>query len=167
MGVESDFDLDALIGISEPSDAVGQNELADFLGLVPRTVRELAERGVIPKLGKNSYPLRESVRAYCASIRETASARSSSPNLTASRLRESQERADKLAFTNAAMRREFVPAKDVEHEWASILRDVRSAMLAIPSRIQSRLVTLSSRDIEIIDREIRNVLEESSQGQSE
>ena len=63
MGAESDIDIDALIG--PPGDAVGATELADFLGLSTRTVRELAERGVIRRCGKNRFPMRESIRAYC------------------------------------------------------------------------------------------------------
>ena len=160
MGAESDIDIDALIG--PPGDAVGATELADFLGLSTRTVRELAERGVIRRCGKNRFPMRESIRAYCASLRETAAARSSTGTQAVERLRWDKARADSQEMKNAAMRRQLVPTAEVERAWGSILRDVRAAMLAIPARIQQQLGTLTPHDVDIIDREVRTALEETA-----
>lgn len=160
MGAEVEIDIDALIGPS--ADGVGAAELADFLGLSTRTVRELAERGVIQRIGPNRFPLRESIRAYCASLRETASGRSKNSNLTAEKLRYEKARADAQEMKNAAMRRQLVPVAEVERAWSSILRDVRAAMLAIPARIQQQIGTLTAHDVDSIDREIRNALEETA-----
>ena len=160
-----DAEIEALIGgAAEPSDAIGVTELADFLGLSTRTVRELAERGVIQRCGPNRFPMRESIRAYCASIRETASGRSKNANLTAEKLRYEIARADAQEMKNAAMRGQLVPVAEVEREWSAILRDVRAAMLAIPARIQQQLGTMTAHQVDTIDREIRNALEETANG---
>lgn len=63
---------------------------------------------------------------------------------------------------NAASRRELLPAKAVVDEWASVLRMVQSRILASPSRIQQQLGYLSAHDVAVIDRELRDVLEELS-----
>ena len=120
MGAESDIDIDALIG--PPGDAVGATELADFLGLSTRTVRELAERGVIRRCGKNRFPMRESIRAYCASLRETAAARSSTGTQAVERLRWEKSRAESQEMKNAAMLRQLVPTAEVERAWACVGR---------------------------------------------
>jgi len=164
MGVESELDVDALIGGSFESDSVSAADLGDFVGLSVRTVRELSERGVIQRCGPNRFRLRDSVRAYCASLRETASGRSKNANLTAEKLRYETARADAQELKNAAMRGQLVPVGEVERAWSAILRDVRAAMLAIPARIQQQVGTLTAQDVDTIDREIRNALEETANG---
>lgn len=158
-----DAEIEALIGgAPEPSDAIGAKELADLIGLSTRTVRELSERGVIQRCGPNRFPMRESIRAYCASLRETASGRSKNANLTAEKLRYETARADAQEMKNAAMRSQLVPRGEVERAWSAVLRDVRAAMLAIPARIQQQIGTLTVSQVDTIDREIRNALEETA-----
>lgn len=54
----------------------------------------------------------------------------------------------------AKMRGELVPAADVEAEWASVLADLRAALLALPARIGSKLA-LPRETVAAIDDEIR------------
>jgi phage terminase Nu1 subunit (DNA packaging protein) len=82
------------------------------------------------------------------------------PDLLAEKIRLAKEQADKTALANAKARGELLPAAEVEREWAAILRDVRAAMLALPSRLQQKLPHLSAHDVAMIDREIRDVLAE-------
>ena len=117
----------------DSDDQVRAIELADWLGVSERAVADYAHRGIITR---------------------------SSGGLTAQRERIAKGQADKLEMQNAATRRELLPAGEVAEEWSNILRLVRSRMLAAPSRIQKTLGHLSAHDLDIIDREIRDALEE-------
>lgn len=78
----------------------------------------------------------------------------------AERMRLLREQADSVALKNAALRRELVPAAEVEREWSGILRLIRSGILAAPSRLRQLLPHLTADDVEQIDSELRRVLEE-------
>jgi terminase small subunit / prophage DNA-packing protein len=62
--------------------------------------------------------------------------------------------------TTAPMRRELVPATEVEAEWSGVLRTVRAGILAVPSRVQQRLPHLTPHDVAEIDAEVRAALAE-------
>ena len=146
---------------SAPTGLISEATLSDLLGLTSRRVRDLATDGVIPKVGPALYDQRESVRAYCEWLRNKAALGrgSTDPEYKAERTRLAREQADKIAQQNATARGEYLPASEVTATWSGILRDVRSAMLAVPSRIQARLSDLTAHDIDQIDREIRDALE--------
>jgi phage terminase Nu1 subunit (DNA packaging protein) len=145
-------------------ETVSADVLADILGVTARMVNELTRRGVISRAGPGAYAVRPSIRNYCDGLREKAAGRGGSANLTAERTRVAREQADALKIKNAALRRELVPARDVEAAWAIVLRDVRAAMLAIPNRIQQRLGHFTPLDVAAVDREIRDVLAETGHG---
>jgi len=163
--------FDDMLGISEPTmpavagplawpETVTTADLADLLGISTRMVTQLAQRGTIRRLQAGVWPARESVRSYCAHLRDGAAGRTDSTSLTAERVRVATAQADALEMKNAVARRLMIPAREVESEWSSILRGVRVAVLAIPSRVQQRLHHLTSTDVAAIDREIRDALTE-------
>lgn len=82
------------------------------------------------------------------------------PDASSERVRLLREQADHAALKNAALRRELVPAAEVEREWSGILRQVRSGILAAPSRLRQLLPHLTADDVEQIDGELRRVPEE-------
>ena len=154
-------DLDDILGTKKPAmeiraggKTVSADELANLIGISARQVREWASRGVLQRSGNGRYDERESVRAYCASLRVSASARAGSSTLTTERTRLAREQADATALKNAIARGEMVDAKEVEFVWATVLRDVRAAMLAIPGRVASRS-TFSASQLATLDQEIR------------
>jgi len=134
--------------------------LAQWLGVSERAVAGYVQNGIIVRAQRGLYPLQESVRAVCHHFREVASRRGTTSTLTAQRERIAREQADALEMKNAVTRREMVSAKSVTDEWASILRMVRSRVLASPSRMQQQLGHLSAHDLDVIDRELRDALEE-------
>lgn len=142
-------------------DTIGAEALADLFGISRRAIEQLATRGVLRKTAPGKFALRASVRDYTAHLRAQAAARSGSKSLTAERTRLAREQADKLELANQAARRELVPAREVEAVWATILRDVRAAMLALPGRLQQRLGHLTAHDVAQIDREVRDALTEA------
>lgn len=155
------MDLSELIS---PSDSIHESELADLLGITANRIRTLARDGTIKRIAPATYSRKEAVRAYCARLRESAEragrpSEAGSEALKAERLRLAREQADKLELANAAARAELVKAADVEREWSGILRDVRSALLAVPSRTGASLPHLTPHDIAKIEEGIRDALE--------
>ena len=142
-------------------EVVGQSTLAELFGISERAVRDLAKDGTLQRTGRGAYGFTASVRAYCARLRDTAAGRggeSATNTLTAERARLAREQAEGQAMKNAALRRDLVPAADVEREWADVLRTVRAGVLAVPSRVQQRLPHLSAHDVAEIDQEVRAAL---------
>lgn len=162
--MESPFppDVEELLGdLSAPSDLVSEDDLADLLGVTARNVRELVADGVIERRGPAQYSQRQAVRAYCARLRDQGRRRGTAdPELRAEKIRMAKEQADKLELANAISRREFLPASEVETTWATILREVRAGLLALPSRLPQLLPHLTPHDVRTIDTEVRGVLEE-------
>lgn len=154
-----DDDFESLLG-DEPSatlpERASTGALAALLGVTPRTITELSRKGVLSPAGRGNWPVRECVARYCAHLREQAAGRTGSTTLTAERIRVAKEQADALELKNAALRGEMLHARQVESEWASILRSVRSAILAVPARLPN----LSLQDAQALNREIRNALTE-------
>src|SRR3546814_756926 len=129
-------------------------DLARFLDLNHRTVNVLAERGVLGRLASGKFDTADSVRRYV-----TCSRKGGDSDLAAAKLRKTKAEADKAELANQKARRELLEAAAVERECASVLRDLRAALLAVPSRVGSRLPALTAHDISTIDVEIRATLE--------
>ena len=68
----------------------------------------------------------------------------------------------RLDFEVAAAR--FVAAEVVERRWTTVLADIRSRMLAVPSRCAARLGHLTQADILEVDAEVRAALSEAAYG---
>ena len=77
------------------------------------------------------------------------------------KIRLAKTNAEKAEPPNAKARSELIPAVEVEREWAAVLRSVRAAMLALPSRVAQRLGHPSPHDVAEIDREVRDALRKS------
>jgi terminase small subunit / prophage DNA-packing protein len=145
------------------TDAVSATRLARWLGVTTKTVRELAAKGIVERVGRGRYRLETSVSRYCDHIRRTASQRGGEASLATlrdERIRIAREQADALALKNAAARGEMLDAKEAEATWSSTLRNVRAGMLAVSSRCGSRLPHLTPHDIAEIDAEVRAALTE-------
>jgi len=111
------------------------------------------------------------IRDNVSSTRSVAQARqlpelpfAAQPDAAAEHVRLAKERADAVALKNAQTRRELVPATEVERAWAGEWRIVRSAILAVPSRLRQIIPHLTIDDIEAIDTELRNTLKELGNG---
>jgi len=140
---------------------VNAEALSVLLGITPRMVYELSRREIVIRTGHGQYALRDSVRNYLKSIHKRADA----DTLTQERVRQTREAADALAIKNAKLRGALLDAAEVEREWADVLRGLRAALLALPSRVQQRMNHLTVADVAAIDREVRDVLQELGDGQ--
>lgn len=151
---------EASASVSGLEGRLSEADLAEFWGVSSRMVRKLGSDGTIEKFPGNRFDLRAATRAYIQRLIKVAEKRGTAdPELRAEKLRLTREQADAAGLKNAAARGELLEASAVEKTWASILTDIRAAMLAIPSR----LPMLDRSTLEIIDREIRDALTEAAQ----
>ena len=131
-------------------DSVSAAVLADLIGVSPRSITDLAKRGIVVRAtaGKG-FDLRLSLRGYADHQRKLATGRggeSAINTATAQRTRLLQEQADAAALKNKRERGELLDAGEVEREWSAILAAVRAGVLAASSRVASRLPHLGRHD---------------------
>jgi phage terminase Nu1 subunit (DNA packaging protein) len=143
--------------------------LADLLGVSSKTVRELAQRGIVIRAGRRGmYNMRASIRGYAEHMRAIATGKAGGEAVAASaaaaRARLAAAQADKVELQNAHRRGALVEAAAVQAEWSDVLRGVRARMLATPSRCAARLPHLTHHDIATIEGEVRDALTEAGDG---
>ncbi|SLN35706.1 Phage DNA packaging protein Nu1 [Aquimixticola soesokkakensis] len=143
-----------------------ESEIAAFLGLATSQVRTKTRDGTLVKNGRGRWDVRASLHGYIARLRDGAIKGGGQvpDDLKTEKLRLAKHQADKIEIQNAAARGELVRSADVEREWANVLRDVRSTVLAVPSRVGSKLAHLTAHDVAEIDREIKAALEGLANG---
>jgi phage terminase Nu1 subunit (DNA packaging protein) len=155
-------DIDDLVGNPRAvrKQPINSAVLADLLDLTENRVVALARTGAIPRVSKGRYDQREAVRAYIRYLRQNPTGRKSNdPALADERRRLVREQADREAIRNATARGELVASADVEARWMAILADVRSGLLALPTRLN-----LPPADVQAVDRAIRDLLTELGNG---
>lgn len=139
--------------------------LAQLLGCSEVTARRVAVK--LPERGLFDVPA--TLRAYLDRLREQAG-RAGRPSVAggdeykAERTRLAREQADATALKNAQLRGELVPVADTLREWQAILRDIRAAMLAVPSQFASTQPHLTVHDIAALTDEIKRALEGLADG---
>lgn len=149
-------------------EAITTAALAELLGISERALRQHAANGVLVQVGRGRFDRDASVRTYCEHLREMAAGRGGAAaveTLSAERARLAKEQADQYALKNAGLRGELLDAKECERKWTDACRCIRSAMLAIPSRVRQQLPHLTRTDAALIDDEIRRALTELANGE--
>lgn len=127
----------ALLGGIPPE--LTESGLATLLGVGASRIRTLARDGVLVRSGKGRFDTRKSLQGYLENLRVHA-ARAGRPTeggdaLKKAKTRLAEAQAAKAELQNAALRAELVESSAVQREWQNILRDVRSTVLAVPSRV--------------------------------
>jgi phage terminase Nu1 subunit (DNA packaging protein) len=79
-------------------------------------------------------------------------------SLEAARRRLARANADRRELEVRRLRGELLDADATARAWATLARDVRAAVLAVPGRVATALPHLTPTDIDTIDREIRAAL---------
>lgn len=158
-------------GPPEPIPAItDESGMAALLGIGASQIRTKARDGILIRSGRGRYDVRASLARYLAQLRDAASRggrqgqEEANRDLKAESIRVKRAQADAQELKNAASRGELLEATAVERQWASILRDVRAGLLAVPSRVGAKLPHLTAHDLAEIDREIRRSLERLSDG---
>ena len=147
-----------------------ETDMAQLLGVTANRVRTLTRDGHLLKAGPGQWKVRESLAHYIGHLR-TIAARAGNPAagadpdaLKAEKLRLTRAQADKEETRVRRERGELVPADAVAREWSTLARDVRNALLAVPSRCGAGLPHLTATDVATIEREIRKALEGLANG---
>lgn len=146
-----------------PCHKVGGRDLCALLDLSSGALTDLKKRGIAVHLGHDSYDMEATVRAYVQHLRGIAAGWGSADQaaqLSVERARLAKEQADAHALKNAKLRGELVEAAEVERTWGDVLRQVRARILAVPSRLRADLSELTPRQIEAMDRALRDALTE-------
>lgn len=147
-----------------------RRDMGELLGLSMTAIDRLAEEGKIVRLRPGVFDLVESVRTYCAHLRNIAAGRSGNEeddlNLTEQRAKLARAQTEAQEFKNAIARGEYVKADDVELTWTDFLRDLRSQIMAVPSRVRQIIPGLTATDAALIDRELRDALTGVANGDS-
>lgn len=148
---------------------VNSKTLADWLRISERSVRAMADEGIVKRAGRGRYLLKESVQAVVEHQRGIAAGRGGASqvlDLTAERARLAKEQADGQELKNRVARGELLVAADVERTWSDALRRLRAGMLAVTGRVRAA-TTIEAADAAIIDREIRDALTALSGGEDD
>ena len=145
-----------------PVHRISTADLCDMWGITSGMMTQLVRRGIAVRIGHGAFDLAASTHNYMTHLRAVAAGRGGEDDqlrLTKERARLASEQADAQALKNAALRGELVKAEDVERAWGDVLRQVRARILAVPSRLRQSL-PLAPTDAEMIDRELRDALQE-------
>lgn len=148
--------------------AMREPEIAAFLNLATSQVRTKTADGILVKAGRGRWDVRKSTAAYIARLQQHASRAGRPPEggdeLKAEKLRLTRAQADKEETRVRRESGELVEAVTVCREWSNLVRDVRNALLAVPSRCGAALPHLTATDIATLDREIKKALEGLADG---
>ena len=141
---------------------VGRNDLMDLLGLSTAMISHLERDGVVVRTGRDSYDLWQSVQKYAAKLRASAAGRGAdeddAANLTRERALLAREQRIAQEMKNEVNRGALVEAAEVERAWGDFLREVRSRMTGVPSRVRQSVVV--GPDVVVaMDAEIRRALQ--------
>lgn len=156
--------------LSAPLRSVSKKGFAELVGVSPGRISQLVSRG-LPVEPNGKIDIARGKLWIAENVSTTRSnAQVRGPDLFGDdrrkislndeRTRLAKEQADAAAMRNAAARRELIDAHEVEREWVSIMRRVRSGVLAVPSRIRQLLPHLTAHDVLAIDEELRKALED-------
>lgn len=146
-------------------ESLGEEDMARLLCCTASHIRTLSREGHLVKAGRARWNVRASLLTYLTHIRELAVKRGRNDDpMKLERIRVLTAQAHKIEMQNQMAAGHMLPATAVEREWANLLRDVRSTLLAVPSRCGASLPHLTAHDIAAIDREIKSALEGLANG---
>lgn len=146
---------------------VTEVELAEYLGLSTRRIRQLFKAGVVIKSQRGKYDLKNSVLGYINSIRQSETKKDADlEKLKISREAESlmherlKKRKTELQVLN--LEKKMHTSEDVEYFWNSMVLAAKSRITAIPVKCAPILVGIEDRkEIQtILKREVSDALNE-------
>lgn len=138
---------------------VSARELAAALGLAEKTITNLAtEGGVVIRLGRGRFDKWKSVARYLDHLRKAAEQRKPT-EATEQRARLASLQADALERRNIEEAAELIIATEADQTWAETSKFVRDGCLSVVPRIAAALPHLGEAGIEIVRREIEDVVQ--------
>ncbi len=108
----------------------GATYLADVLGLTRRRVQQLVKTGVIARVSRGKYDLRQSVQAYIAFLQRSGS----SMNYHDAKAKRETAEASMAEMRLRQMRGDLLPREVVEDEVARCISNCKSRFLGLPTK---------------------------------
>lgn len=146
---------------------VTEVELAEYLGLSTRRIRQLFKDGVVIKSQRGKYDLKASVLGYINSLRQkekNMDANIEKLKLTkeATSLQHEQLKKRKTELQVLELEKKLHRAEDVEYFWNAMVLSAKSRLTAIPVKCAPLLVAIEDRkEIQaILKREVAEALNE-------
>lgn len=146
---------------------VTEVELAEYLGLSTRRIRQLVKEGVVVKSQRGRYDLKASVLGYINSIRQqekrgTADLEKLKISREAESLMHERLKKRKTELQVLNLEKKMHTSEDVEYFWNSMILSAKSRLTAIPVKCAPVLVGIEDRkEIQsILKREISDALSE-------
>lgn len=138
-------------------------QLALLLGLTTRRVNQLAEDGVVVRVGHGEFDGAASIQNYIAQVSNRAKDKEADLDEAREAARLKSEQADNWELRNAKLRNELLPIDDVMRVWSEQIASIRSGLLAVVSRVRQR-TSLSVEDAVVLDEEIRDAMTKLADG---
>ena len=138
-------------------------ELAMLLGLTTRRVNQLAEDGVMVRIGHGEFDGPESIQAFVEQAANRGKDKDAQIDKEREEARLKKEQADHWELKNARLRNELLPIDEVVRVWSEQISYVKSGMLSVVPRVRQR-ISLSNEDAEFIDQEIRKAMTKLADG---
>ena len=123
------------------TEVISAPEAALLLNLPERTLRHMAENGVLPKAAKGEYILGDVTEAYWKHVL-------GSEGLEAEQTRLTKAKADKAEIELAELKGEMHSYTDVESAWTEDVMNAKTRLLAIPTKLAPELVGKSVQEIQ-------------------
>lgn len=159
--------IDANGAIPNEAIEVTEIELADWLGLTDRRIRQLAKDGIVAKSRRGRYDLKASIKGYVNWIRQDekkmdASLDKLKLSKEATALQHEQLKKRKTELQVQELEKKLHRAEDVEYFWNVMALAVKSRLTAIPVKCAPLLVGIDDRkEIQaILKREVTEALNE-------
>lgn len=139
-------------------------QLCKLLDISPQALDKLERKGACEKIARGKYSIGVVAQLYHRMSEGAAGRRGDDDTVDLAKERGLLARAQREGHEqkNAITRGELLEAKAVENRWASILSAIRARMLALPTDIAQLLPHLTRHDVEVIDRAIRDALNEAA-----
>lgn len=118
-----------------------QSEIAEHLDMTPQRVRDLIKQGVLNrKNARDSMDVDECRKNYIRYLRtRTQGLQNASGDLNEERTRLTKLQADKAQLEVQEMEESLVSVEKITEEWVGYVSNVRSKLLALPSKVSHRV----------------------------
>lgn len=142
------------------NDDVSRDEIAALLDMTTRNVNLLGTQGILPKARNGRYSRIECVHRWIRYLKgrlETGD----DETLAKQRTRLTKNKADIAEMEQSRLRGELLPANEVRAGWSQIVAQIKTRLLAIPSKIAARLAVMrtAAECKALVNAEIREALE--------
>lgn len=125
------------------------NHLSDLFGVTTKTIQEWARKGM-PQKGRNLFHLREVIRWWAGHIFRESDTNDSKSE---AERRAAWAKAHAAEEANAIRRGQLMRREDVVNQWAFRVANLRSGLLALPSRLGDLLANKDISSVRVILRQ--------------